>query len=197
MGAAPAEVNLAAIFGSKSNHSALALSSYREVVEWNEPDGSAAPVDSATAAQNWPNIVKTVRKRIGSPATAHTSLRGRLVCDFMTTVIKAGSPPNSICLHYYSPNRDVFTFQTYIEGYWSRYKFPIWVAESAYIDQSTGPATAPSTADQVVIMQAAVKLMNELSHIERFAWWSSVQPASSLFDEFGSITPIGTAYPAL
>lgn len=79
MGAAPAEVDPVAIFGSKSNHSALASSSYREVVGWNEPDGSAAPVDSATAAQDWPNIVKTVRKRMGSPAPAHTSLGGRLV----------------------------------------------------------------------------------------------------------------------
>lgn len=44
-------------------------------------------------------------------------------------------------------------------------------------------------------MQAAVKMLNELSYLERFAWfavlWSSVQPASNLFGESGSITPKG------
>ena len=50
-------------------------------------------------------------------------------------------------------------------------------------------------------MHAAVKMLNELSYVERLAWfavpWSSVQPASNLFDESGSITPMGTAYAAL
>ena len=43
--------------------------------------------------------------------------------------------------------------------------------------------------------------MNGLSYVERFArfvvLWSSVQPASILFDEFGGVTPMGTAYAAL
>lgn len=44
-------------------------------------------------------------------------------------------------------------------------------------------------------------MLNGLSYVERFAWfavpWSNVQPASSLFDESGNITPVGTAYAAL
>lgn len=201
-GTAPAGVDLVAMFDSTSDYSSLASSSYKEVVGWNEPDATAAPVDSATAAQVWPNIVKTVGKRMGSPAPASTSLtQGDWFYDFMTSVIKAGSPPDFICLHYYSPNGDVSKFQSYIEGVYNMYKLPIWVTEWAYVDYSKDPATVPSTAEQVAYMQAAVKMMDELSYIERFAWvavpWSSVQPASSLFDEFGSITPMGTAYAAL
>lgn len=200
MGTASAGVDLVAMFNSNSDYSTLASSSYKEVVGWNEPDASAASVDSATAAQDWPDIVKTVGKRMGSPAPAHTSLtEGDWFYDFMTTVIKAGSPPNS--LHYYSSDGDVSTFQTYIEGVYNMYKIPIWITEWAYIDYSTDPPTVPSTAEQVTYMQEAVKMLNGLSYVERFAWfavpWSSVQPASSLFDESGSITPMGTAYAAL
>ena len=74
MGTAPAGFDLVAMFDSKSNYFILASSSYKEVVGWNEPDGSAAPVNPMTAARDWPNIVKTVGKRMGSPAPAHTSL---------------------------------------------------------------------------------------------------------------------------
>ena len=81
------------------------------------------------------------------------------------------------------------------------YEIPIWVTERAYIDYSTDPPTVPSTAEQVTYMQGAVKMLNGMSYVERFASlavpWSSVQPASSLFDESGSITPMGTAYAAL
>lgn len=81
------------------------------------------------------------------------------------------------------------------------YRLPIWVTEWAYVDYSRDPATVSSTADQVTYMQAAVNMMNELSYIERFAWfavpWSSVQPVSNSFDKFGTITPMGTAYAAL
>ena len=82
------------------------------------------------------------------------------------------------------------------------YKLPIWVTEWAYVDYGKNPETVPSTADQVAYMQAAVKTTNGLSYVERFAWfavpWGSVQPASSLFGEFGGIPPpMGTAYAAL
>ena len=50
-------------------------------------------------------------------------------------------------------------------------------------------------------MQVAMKILTELSYVERFAWfavpWSSAQPASNLVDEFGSIAPVETAYAAL
>lgn len=119
----------------------------------------------------------------------------------MTTVIKAGSPRDFICLAPYSPDGDVSKFQSYIEGVYNMYKLSSWVTELAYVDYSKNPATIPITADQVAFMQAAAKMLNELSYVERFAWfavpWSSVQPTSSLFDESGNITPVGTAYAAL
>lgn len=111
-GTAPAGVDLVAMFNSKSNYSSLTSSSYKEVVGWNEPDAAAAPVDAAIAAQDWLNIVNTVGKRMGSLAPAHTSLtEGYWFYDFMTTVIKAGSPPDFICLHYYSPDGDLSIFR--------------------------------------------------------------------------------------
>ena len=70
----------------------------------------------------------------------------------MTTVIKAGSLPDFICLHYYSPDGDVSSFQSYIEGVYNMCKLPVWVTEWAYVDYSKNPATVPSTADQVADM---------------------------------------------
>ena len=144
MGTAPAGVDLVAMFNSNSDYSTLASSSYKELVGWNDPDASAASVDSATAAQYWPDIVKPVGKRMGGPAPAHTSLTEDWFYDFMTIVIKAGSPPDFICLHYYSSDGDVSTFQTYIEGNYNMYKIPIWDTEWTYIDYSTDPPTVPS-----------------------------------------------------
>ena len=70
----------------------------------------------------------------------------------MTTVIKAGSLPDFICLHYYSPDGDVSSFQSYIDGVYNMCKLPVWVTEWAYFDYSKNPATVPSTADQVADM---------------------------------------------
>ena len=126
VGTAPAGVDLVAMFNSMSDYSSLTSSSYKEVIGWNEPDGSAAPVSSTTASQDWPRIAKTVGKRMDSPVSAHTSLtEGDWFYDFVTNVIKAGSPPDFICLHCYSPDGDVSSFQSYVEGVYNMYKLPI------------------------------------------------------------------------
>lgn len=173
VGTALAGFDLVAMFISMSDYSSLASSSYKEVIGWNEPDGSAAPVSSTTASQDWPRIAKTVGKRMGSPAPAHTSLtEGDWFHDFMTNVIKAGSTPDFICLHYYSPDGDVSSFQSYVEGVYNMYKLPVWVTEWAFVDYSKDPAFVLSTTDQVAYMQAAVKMLNELDNVERFAWFA-------------------------
>lgn len=150
MGITLAGVDLIAMLESKSNYSSLAPSSCKEVVSWDGPDGSAAPADCGIAAQDWPNTVITAGKRRGSPALAHTSLTEEdRFCNFMTTVTKGGSQPDSICLHYFSTDGDVSSSQSYIEGVYIMYKLLVWVIVWAYIDYRTDPAPVPSTADQV------------------------------------------------
>lgn len=119
MGSVPAGVDLVAMFNNMSEYSSLASSSYQEVIGWNEPYAPAAPVDSATAARDWRGIVKTVGKRMGSLASAHTSLtEGDWFYDFMTTArlhLPCTTTP---------PDRDVSEFQSYIEGVYNIYKLP-------------------------------------------------------------------------
>jgi len=201
-GSLPSNVDLVAMINSTSDFKALSSSEYKEIVGYNEPDVHAAPVTWEDAATQWPQIVAT-GKRIGSPAPANTKLvHGDWFYEFMANITAAGSHVDFICLHYYSPDGDVANFQKYIEGVYKMYKKPIWVTEWAYVDYSKDPVYVPSDTDVLVTyLKAAVAMLESLNYVERYAWfampWSSVQPATNMFDEFGNITPVGTAYSAL
>ena len=200
-GSVPSGVDLVAMINTASDLTSLKSSSYKEIIGYNEPDGTAASVDSSTAANNWPAVVAT-GKRIGSPAPANTKLaQGDWFYDFMSSIAQQGSHVDFICLHHYSPDGDVSEFQSYIESVYNMYKLPIWVTEWAQIDYSQNPPTVPDDETQVKYMQAAASMMDGLSYVERYAWFalpqSSAQPATNLFDSSGNITPMGTAYAAL
>ncbi len=198
----PPNVELVAMIDSKSNFAALKSSSYKEIIGYNEPDAQAAPVSWEDAATQWPQVVAT-GKRIGSPAPANTKLvPGDWFYEFMANISVAGSHVDFICLHYYSPDGNVTTFQQYIEGIYNMYKKPIWVTEWAYVDYSKNAPYVPSDSTVLTTyMKSAVAMLEDLSYVERYAWfavpWSSVQPATNMFDEFGNITPIGAAYSTL
>lgn len=67
MGTAPVGGALVAMFDSTSKYSALASTSYKEVVDWTAK-GRNGTSDCCS------RLAKTVRRRMGSLAPAHTSL---------------------------------------------------------------------------------------------------------------------------
>lgn len=199
----PAGVDLVAMIRTGSDLTSLKSSSYKEIIGYNEPDGNNPAVDVNTAISNWPDVVAT-GKRIGSPAPANTKLvQGDWFYDFMAGIKARGSHVDFICLHNYEPAGSVSDFQSYIESVYNMYELPIWVTEWAYVDYSNpdGVGVTPSASDQVAYMQAAAKMLDGLSYVERYAWFalpeSSGQPDTYLFDSNGNITPQGTAYKAL
>lgn len=198
----PAGIDLVAMIKTSTDISSLSSSSYKEVIGYNEPDLSAGPgVDKTTAINNWPAVVAT-GKRIGSPAPANTKLvAGDWFYDFMEGIKAKGSHVDFICLHHYAPTGSVSDFQSYIESVYNMYKLPIWVTEWAYVDYNQNPPKVPSTNEQVTYMQAAARMMDGLSYVERYAWFAvpqnDAQVATMLFNSDGSITAMGTAYKAL
>ncbi|MCJ1453876.1 hypothetical protein MMC28_004225 [Mycoblastus sanguinarius] len=101
----PEGIGLVAISTAKSDLSSSASRPYEEVIGWNKPDGSAAPVNSSAAVAQWPVIISTAGKRMGSPAPAKTILKqGDWFYDFMTAITAAISHVDFICLHFYSPS---------------------------------------------------------------------------------------------
>lgn len=125
-------------------------------------------------------------KRIGSPAPANTKLvQDDWFYDFMSSITQKGSHVDFICLHHYASDGDVNEFQSYIESVYNMYKLPIWVTERAYVDYMQNPPKVPDDNTQVTYMQVAVKMLDSLSYVERYAWFalpeSSAQAATNLF----------------
>ena len=206
-GSAPSAVDLVPLLQSKtgSDISTVGSSSGKEILGWNEPDGSAGlggnPFSASTAASLWPQVVAT-GKRVGSPAPANTKLtQGDWFYDFMSAIKEAGSHVDFICLHHYAPTSSVSELQQYIESVYNMYKLPIWVTEWADINYDQSPATVPAQSAQVSFMQEAAAMLDGLSYVERYAWFAlpenANQPATYLYDSSGNISPMGTAYKAL
>lgn len=180
----------------------LATSNHTTLLGYNEPDRPAGPaVSVSTAISLWPSVLAT-NKRIGSPAPAETKLvPGDWFYDFMSGISKNGDHVDFICLHHYSPDGNVTAFRSYIESVHNFYSLPIWVTEWAYVDYAQDPPWVPDMDSQNAYMQEAVKMLDSLSFVERYAWFAlpenESQPGSFLFGKGGEISGRGTAYKGL
>ena len=193
-------IDLVPLIDTKSDLNTLATSSYKEILGYNEPEiaglSGNGTVDVNTAISQWPDVVAT-GKRIGSPAPGVAKVyEGDWLDLFMQGIAKAGSHVDFIALHYYTTDGDVSDFQSYIEATYTRYNKPIWITEFGYVDYGTTPPTQPDYPIQIQYMQAAVKMLNGLSYVERFLWCDVPNSGKGEYVN-GELTELGTAYKAL
>lgn len=160
--------------------------------EPDRPDQANMTVDQALA--DWPLLEKP-GVAIGSPAPSWWSV------DWMKQFMQAAAAQNDrvdfVCIHWYNVPDPQFFLNT-LQQIHDAYHKPIWITEFAV--GLFGPNQPNYTPDQVAsFMQAVLPQLEKLPYVQRYAWFPAdphAQPlaASALFDDDGSLTPLGKIY---
>ncbi len=177
----------------------------RVLLGFNEPDlPSQANMTAAQALDLWPKLMAT-GMTLGSPAVASgAATPGGWLDQFMAGAKARGYRVDFITVHWYGGDFDtsqaVQELQSYLQAIYARYHLPIWLTEFALTDFSGGGATFPAEAQQAAFLTAATQMLDGLSYLQRYAWFSLPTSAGSgttgLFDPGPAVTQVGKAFEA-
>jgi hypothetical protein len=167
---------------------------------FNEPDQANMTVEQALAL--WPDLMAT-GKRLGSPAPTMGGVLGEnsWLGRFMSQAEAMNYKVDFIAVHYYSDSKNVGAFQAYLEAIYKQYGKAIWVTEWTLAEWSNpGRFTAQEQAD---FAKAATLMLDDLPFVERHSWFASYAGGdgwylnSEVWDQDGSLTPVGQAFAEL
>ncbi|MGC9419033.1 MAG: glycosyl hydrolase [Rhodovulum sp.] len=171
---------------------------------FNEPDGHGGDHQAGLSVEQaialWPKL-QARGLRLGSPATTRDQTLGRNSWQgrFMAEVERRGLRVDFMAVHYYTTDGDVEAFRRWLTQVNREYRRPIWVTEFAYIDWNR-PGAA-SYARNAAFAEGAMKMMERLPFVERYAWfaanpypWKGRTPKINLVDNNLRPTLVGRAY---
>ena len=177
-----------------------ALSDDPVILGFNEPDHaeqSAMSVNEAIAL--WPKLVAS-GARLGSPATTTPGTLGEQswLGRFMARAEASDLRVDFVAVHYYSANKDVGAFETFLNKTYAAYGRPIWVTEWALVDWNRPDRF--SADETATFFAEAVQMLDDLDFVERHAWFGlydgmdGLNINTHLIDRSGALTPVGQAY---
>ncbi|ONI75263.1 RNA polymerase [Actinosynnema sp. ALI-1.44] len=143
---------------------------------FNEPDmAGQANMSVERALELWPRLQRT-GMRLGAPAVAFGGDKaGGWLDRFMSGAAARGHRVDFIPLHWYGSDFSAAAtghLKGYIQAVYNRYRKPIWVTEYGLID-FTGPAPRyPNQAQQSDFIRNSTSMMQGLSFVERYAWFT-------------------------
>lgn len=166
------------------------------VLGFNEPDGADQAnmsVDEAIAL--WP-MLEQIGVPLVSPATVNPN--NAWMQEFMRRADAQGLRVDHVAVHHYG-GASVTAFIDKLKQTYQAYNRPIWVTEFAVADWSatTAANNRYSQTEVLAFMDEALKAMDEIKWVHRYAWFDGRQAPlrpSALFDEDGNITPVGQLY---
>jgi len=180
-----------------------AKTSGKTLLAFNEPDfASQANMSVEQALMLWPQLQAT-GLRLGSPAVATGgATAGGWLDRFMTGARQRGYRVDFIALHWYGSDFSsaaVTHLANYLRAVHERYGLPIWLTEYALIKFGSGGSTYPSAAQQTAFIKGSTEMMNQLSYVERYAWFALPTPdeggeGTGLFHAGQGLTAAGNAY---
>ena len=166
---------------------------------FNEPDlPEQADLTVEEALDLWPRLEST-GLRLGAPAVAYGGdTPGGWLDRFMAGAEERGLRVDFIPVHWYGadfgPDATAH-LRSYLDAVAERYDKPVWLTEYALID-FTGPEPRyPSEQEQADFVRASTAMLEDLSYLERYAWFtlSTATHRTGLYD--GAVpNPSGTAY---
>lgn len=160
---------------------------------FNEPDGSAqSNLTPIQAMSLWPQLSAD---RLGSPATAGNPAKPG---SWLETFVNLNPKFDFVCVHWYAPP-NAASFLNEIDAIWAKYQKPIWVTEFAVSDWS---GKFPGGYDLGLVehfMHDACAGLEARPYVERYTWKTRTladtnMGTSSLFNDDGSLTALGTLY---
>ncbi|GIJ44270.1 RNA polymerase [Virgisporangium aliadipatigenens] len=171
---------------------------------FNEPDfKEQANMSPEKALELWPQLQGT-GMRLGSPSVAFGGDRaGGWLDTFMNGANARGYRVDFITLHWYGGDFSaaaVGQLRGYIEAVYNRYRKPIWLTEFALMRFESSGAVVPTQAQQVAFVKGATAMLQSLSYVERYAWFSlPAKEANStgLYSSGSTTTEVGAAYRAV
>lgn len=168
---------------------------------YNEPDGKGqANMSVERGIEVWPRLMET-GLRLGSPGTTQGA---KWLDDFMDEARQRDYRVDFLCLHWYGditkPDA-VGDLREYLTGYWEGYNLPIWLTEYSGGDWKWCSRRPVTFEDNARFARESVLMLESLSFVERYAWFSSSVTASSriyptvgLYHTADEITVVGEAY---
>ena len=176
----------------------LRMAGYQQLLGLNEPDQknqSNVSVEDALAL--WPQFMAT-GLRLGSPACVHPDREWMKA--FMKGVAERHLRVDFVTVHSYGGlNADALMAQ--LAAVYQLFNRPLWITEFAVGDwQAKTRAENRYRPEQIVkFMEQLLPRLDRCEFVERYAWFSAKpdNPAlgpCALFNEDGSLTPVGQAY---
>ena len=174
----------------------------KTLLTFNEPDMSGQSNMTVSQALGlWPQLQATGMKLV-SPAVAYGGdTPGGWLDQFMSGAAAKGYRVDAIALHWYggdfTTTDAVQQLQSYITAVYNRYHKPIWLTEYALM--RFGPTVTPTADQQAAFVTASTKMLESLSFVERYSWFSFATPTegglgTGLYNTDGSATAMGQAY---
>jgi len=178
------------------------IPNYEDVLlGFNEPDGTAqSNIQVTDAIKAWPQLMATGR-RLGSPATAgNPTSQGSWLSQFMASARTLNYRVDFICVHWYAPP-NATSFLAEIDKIYQMYELPIWITEFSPADwkaSTTVPAKF-TQQDAINFMNAVIPELEKRPYVERYTWKTRTTEDvnlgfAALFNDDGSLTPVGEAY---
>lgn len=170
-----------------------------QLLGFNEPDmPGQANMSVERALDLWPRLQGT-GLRLGAPAVAYGGdVAGGWLDRFMAGARARNLRVDFIPIHWYG--QDFSSAATgHLEGYLrnvhARYGKPIWLTEYALIDWRSGRAVYPTEQQQNAFITASTRMLDGLSFVERYAWFTlSTRTSPTGLSTGTSLTSAGHTY---
>jgi hypothetical protein len=176
----------------------LRKAGYQQLLGLNEPDQkdqSNITVEAALAL--WPKLMET-GLRLGSPGCVHPDRDW--MKQFMQGVTERGLRVDFVTVHSYG-GLSADALMQRLESVHKLFNRPLWITEFAVGDwQAKTRAENKYRPEQVVkFMEQLLPQLDRCEFVERYAWFpaspnSAPLGSSALFNEDGTLTPVGQAY---
>jgi hypothetical protein len=198
----PRGVQFVPMIRSASNVTPASLTqvehSGRSLLTFNEPDlKSQANMTVAQALSLWPKLMAT-NLELASPAVATgAATPGGWLDRFMNGVKQRHYRVNFIAVHWYGADfrtgPAVAELKSYLESVHRLYGRPVWLTEFALIGFSSAGSVYPSSAEQAAFVTASVRMLDDLSFVQRYAWFALPAPSSGTSSGLFAPGPRATA----
>jgi hypothetical protein len=171
------------------------------LLAFNEPDmAGQAAMSPGQALDLWPRLEST-NLRLGAPAVAFGGDQpGGWLDQFMSGASARGYRVDFIPLHWYGGDFSgaaTGQLESYLKAVQDRYHKPIWLTEYALTNFSGKTPVYPSQAQQVDFVKKSAAMLQGLSYVERYAWFT-LSTATAPTGLYSGSTPneSGVAYRA-
>ncbi|MFL6127412.1 glycoside hydrolase family protein [Actinophytocola sp.] len=177
---APAGVEFVPMIWGRGSVTDAELSSAKALgttlLGFNEPDmAGQADMTVEQALDLWPRLQDT-GLRLGAPAVAFGGDQpGGWLDRFMSGAAARGYRVDFIPLHWYGgdfSSAATNQLRGYLQAVHDRYHKPVWLTEYALTDFSGPVPRYPTQAQQADFVRASTAMLQGLSFVERYAWFT-------------------------